>query len=53
MDSDSDDAIPAELAHAYPIEDEPQQARFLGILALGLLGFLILGALFGIFQAIF
>ena len=49
----SNETVPDELAHSYPIEDEPQQARFLGILALGLLAFLILGALLGLYQAIF
>lgn len=43
----------SDVAHAHDSGEEPRQARFLGIMALVLLAFLGVGALIGIFQAIF
>ena len=46
------DHSPHDLTHAHPAEDEPRQAQFIGVLALGLIAFLVIGALIGIVQAI-
>jgi hypothetical protein len=44
---------PRELSHAYPVVEEPRQAQFLGVLALVLLAFLLIGLLTGVGLALF